>query len=173
VSCEKADASIIAYSKASKKECEKQHIAEWGDVKSKPFGCLIPKPFSQQDRLENKRCTFSLSMCDHIFDILLRNDYIMILDRHVEPSIQKRMYCKLHDSFEHSIENCNMFHQIVQLAIDKGRLKFLETQIDDQSIPIGLDGKNPLHRLLQADFSKDEQVHTKDGGIKSSSKETI
>ena len=118
-----ADANILTYSKPSEKECKRQFIAEWGDAKPEPFGCLVPKPFSQQDRLKNKKCTFSLSMCDHIFDLLLRIYYIRILDHNVEPSLQGRMYCKLHDSFEHSIENCNMFHQIVQSAIDKGRLK--------------------------------------------------
>jgi hypothetical protein len=71
-----------AYSKTSEKECEKQHITEWGD---EPFSSSTQKPFSQHDRLDNKKCTFSLSMCNHIFDILLKNDYIMILDHHVEP----------------------------------------------------------------------------------------
>jgi hypothetical protein len=117
VYCEKADDSIRTYSNTSKKECENQHIAEWG--KSEPFGCF-PKPFSQQDQLVGQRCTFTLSMCDHIFDVLLKNDYIRILDHNIQPSIKERMHCKLHDSFEHSIDNCNMFHQIVQSAINKG-----------------------------------------------------
>jgi len=63
-----------------------------------------------------------------------------------------------------------MFHQLMQSA-DKGRLEFVETQIDDQSTPIGLDGKKQFHRLPQADSSK--QVHTRDDGIKSSSKEIV
>jgi hypothetical protein len=109
-------------------------------------------------------------MCDHIFKVLLTNDYIRILDHHVKPSIKGQMYCNLHDSFEHSIESCNMFHQIVQSAIDKGRLKFLKTHVYDQSTVIGFDGKKWLHRLPQAILFKDVQVHTEDGGIKSSSK---
>lgn len=56
-----------------------------------------------------------------------------------------------------------MFHKIVQSAIEKGRLKFVETQIVDQSIQIGLDGPKLLHRLLQADSPKVLQVHTEDG----------
>jgi hypothetical protein len=63
-----------------------------------------------------------------------------------------------------------MFHQIVQSAIDKGRLKFLKTHVYDQSTVIGFDGKKRLHRLPQAILFKDVQVHTEDGGIKSSSK---
>jgi hypothetical protein len=87
LSCNKANANITTYSKSSEKECEKQ-VAKWGDVKSEPFGCLFPKPFAQRVWLEIKRCTFNFSMCDHIFDILLKNDYIMILDHHVEPSTE-------------------------------------------------------------------------------------
>ena len=172
-SIEDADASMTIYSKASENCYKDQSIAEWGDVKSEPFGYLTPKPFSQHDRLATKKCTFSLSMCDRIFYILLKTDYIMILDHHVEPPMQGRIYCKLHDSFEHSIDNCNMFHQIVQSAIDKGRLDFGEIHIDDQSISIGLDGKVILHRPPQADSFEDEQVHTEDDGIESSKKQII
>ena len=65
-----------------------------------------------------------------------------------------------------------MFRQIVKSAIDKGRLKFVETPRDDQSIPIGPDGRKFLHRLLQADPFK-EKVKTAGDGIKLSSKEII
>ena len=65
-----------------------------------------------------------------------------------------------------------MFRQIVKSAIDKGRLRIVETPKDDQSIPIGLDGKKFLHRLLQADPSK-EKVKTTGDGIMLSSKEVV
>ena len=65
-----------------------------------------------------------------------------------------------------------MFRQIVKSAIDKGRLKFVETPKDDQSIPIGPDGKRFLHRLLQADPFK-ENVKAEGDGIKLSSKEVV
>ena len=65
-----------------------------------------------------------------------------------------------------------MFRQIVKSAIDKGRLKFVETPRDHQSIPIGPDGRKFLHRLLQADPFK-EKVKTAGDGIKLSSKEVV
>ena len=65
-----------------------------------------------------------------------------------------------------------MFRQIVKSAIEKGRLKFVETPRDDQSIPIGPDGKRFLHQLLQADTFK-EKVKTTGDGIKLSSKEVV
>ena len=127
-SIEKTDGNIISYPKTSEIEWKTQCIAEWGDSKSEPFVCLSPKPSKQQDRLENKKYTFNSSMCDQIFDLLLQNNYIRILDHHVEPSVQGRMYCKLHDSSKHNFEDCNMFHQIVKSTIYKGRLKFLKHQ---------------------------------------------
>ena len=65
-----------------------------------------------------------------------------------------------------------MFRQIVKSAIEKGRLKFVETPRDDQSIPIGPDGKKFLHRLLQADPFK-ENVKAAGDGIKLSRKEVV
>ena len=86
--------------------------------------------------------------------------------------MQGRMYCKLHDSFKHNFEDCNMFRQIVKLAIEKGRLKFVETPRDDQPIPIGPDCKKFLHQLLQADPFK-EKVKTAGDGIKLSNKQVV
>src|SRR3954466_13853085 len=99
-------------------------------------------------------------MCDQIFDLLPKNDYIRILDHHVKPSIQGRMYCKLHDSLKHNFEDCNMFHQIVKSAIDSGRLKLVKTPRDHHAIPIGPDDKKFLHRLLQVESFKDKKVKT-------------
>ena len=65
-----------------------------------------------------------------------------------------------------------MFRQIVKSAIDKGRLKFVETPRDDESIPIGPDGKRFLHQLLQADPFK-EKVKIAGDVIKLSSKRIV
>ena len=65
-----------------------------------------------------------------------------------------------------------MFHQIVKSAIDKGRLKFVETPRDDQSIPFGPDGKKFMHRPLQADPFK-EKVKIAGDGIKLSRRKIV
>ena len=85
---EKSDANIISYPKTSEIECKTQCIAEWKDSKSEPFVCLPPKPFAHQDRLENKMYIFDSNMCDQIFDLLLKNNYIRILGHNGKPSIQ-------------------------------------------------------------------------------------
>ena len=46
-------------------------------------------------------------------------------------------------------------------------------QIDDQSILIGLNGKNILHCLPLATSCDDEQVHMEGDGIKPTSKEIV
>ena len=51
-------------------------------------------------------------------------------------------------------------------------MRIVETPKDDQSIPIGLDGRKFLHRLLQADPFK-EEVKTAGDGVKLSSKEVV
>ena len=51
-------------------------------------------------------------------------------------------------------------------------MKFVKTPRDDQSIPVGPDGRKFLHRLLQADPFK-EEVKTTGDGIKLSSKEVV
>ena len=112
-------------------------------------------------------------MCDQIFDLLLKNDYIRILDHHVKSSIQGRKYCKLHDSFKHNFEDYNMFRQIVKSAIDSGRLKLVKTPKDDHAILIGLDGRKFLHRLLQADPFEDKKVKIACDGIRLSSTQII
>src|ERR1041385_6311127 len=175
-SFEKTDAIVVSYPKVSEMECKTQCIAEWGDSKSELFVCLPPMLFSHKDRLENKRITFDSNMCDRIFDLLLKNDYIRNIDHDLKPSIQEQMYCKLHDSFKHNFEDCNMFRQIVKSAIDSGRLKLVKTPRDHHDIPIGPDGKKFLqflHRLLQADSFKDKKVKTTGDGIKLSRTQII
>ena len=66
-------------------------------------------------------------MCDHIFDALLKNNYIKLLDHHVMPSLQdlkERIYCKWHNSFDHCTTDYNTFRQKIQSAINEGRLNF-------------------------------------------------
>ena len=48
---------------------------------------------------------------------------------HVIPSpgeLSKRSYCKYHNAFSHSTNDCNVFRRQVQSAINEGRLTFAE-----------------------------------------------
>jgi hypothetical protein len=55
-------------------------VAEWVDVKSDPFICLALKPTPQKNRLKKSKYTFDFTFCDHVFDILLKNNFIRIIN---------------------------------------------------------------------------------------------
>jgi hypothetical protein len=79
-----------------------------------------------------------------VFDILLKNNFIRIIDHNGLPSVknlEELTYCKWHNSSNHNTSNCNMFRRVIQSAIDKGRLRFSEAQQMDQLDLIGHDGK--------------------------------
>jgi hypothetical protein len=54
------------------------------------------------------------------------------------------------------------FHQFIQSAIDSGRLRFAQTQGDDQLATIGFDGKGSLNRLASVGLSKDLNLIAKE-----------
>ena len=104
-------------------------VAEWIDTKSDPFVCLALKPTPQKNRLKKSKYAFDFIFCDHIFDILLKNNFITIIDHNDLPltqNLEELTYCKWHNSYDHNTCDCNMFRCIIQSAIDKGRLRFFE-----------------------------------------------
>jgi hypothetical protein len=49
--------------------------------------------------------------------------------------LKRRAYCKFHNSFSHATNDCNTFRWQIQSAIDEGRLKFHEMQVDKNPFP--------------------------------------
>jgi hypothetical protein len=74
------------------------------------------------------------------------------------PDLGDQKYCKWHNSFNHNTSDCNIFSQFIQSAIDFGRLRFAQTQGDDQLATIGFDGKGSLNRLASTGLSKDPNL---------------
>ena len=111
----KADSAKLLNPKFSRSSCK--GVAEWIDAKFDPFVCLALKPTPQKNRLKKSKYTFDFTFCDHVFDILLKNNFIKIIDQHALPSIQnleELTYCKWHNSFDHNISNCNTFRRVIQ-----------------------------------------------------------
>jgi hypothetical protein len=50
-------------------------VAEWIDNRSDPFVCLALKLTPQKNRLKKSKYTFDFTFCDHVFDILLKNNF--------------------------------------------------------------------------------------------------
>jgi hypothetical protein len=70
-------------------------------------------------------------------------------------------YCRLHNSFSHATNNCNVFHQQVQSVINEGRLGLKEMQVDKNSFLVNtIDLKNSkvLIRPKQAEAAKGKNV---------------
>jgi hypothetical protein len=80
--------------------------------------------------------TFDAAKCDKIFDELFKAGKIKM--SHTIPPIdqlKRRAYCKFHNSFSHATNDCNTFRRQIQSAINEGRLKFHEMQVDENPFP--------------------------------------
>ena len=62
-----------------------------------------------------------------IFDLLLKEKQIQFLPNHTIPSAEdsrREKYCKWHNSVSHNTNECKVFCQQIQSAIEQGRIKF-------------------------------------------------
>ena len=117
-----------------------------------------------KSRQEEFKFTFDVSRCDRIFDELLKSGKIKIT--HAIPSadeLKKRAYCKWHNSFSHSTNDCTVFRRQVQSAVNERQLSFPEMQVDKQPLLAGtytleLSGKKVLTRPEVADMEKMENL---------------
>jgi hypothetical protein len=116
----------------------------------------------QKKRQEEVKFTFNVGKCDKIFDELLKNGNIKI--NHTVPStdeLKRRAYCKWHNSFSHATNDCNVFRRQIQSAINEGRLKFQEMQVDTEPFPINMidfEGKRVLIWPSTADMGKGKEI---------------
>jgi hypothetical protein len=116
----------------------------------------------QKKRQEEVKFTFNVGKCDKMFDELLKNGNIKI--NHIVPSadeLKRRAYCKWHNSFSHATNNCNVFRRQIQSAINKGRLKFQEMQVDTEPFPMNMidfEGKRVLIRPSTVDKKKGKEI---------------
>ena len=105
-------------------------------AENKLVTCPSLKPI-HKNRNKEMKFTFDFSKCDRIFDELLKFGYIRI--NYILPSadeLKRRAYCKYHNSFSHATNDCNVFYQQVQSALNEGRLSITEMQVDKVSFPI-------------------------------------
>ena len=98
----KADSGSSPKPKLPRSNCK--GLAEWIDIKSDPFVCLALKPTPQKNRLKKSKYTFDFTFCDRVFDMLLKNNFIRIIDHNAVPSVknlEEITYCKWHNSSDH------------------------------------------------------------------------
>ena len=73
---------------------------------------------------EKKKFNFDITKADKIFDYLLEKGQIKLTGNHKIPSaeeLQKKRYCKYHNSNTHNTNDCKVFRVIIQQAINKGK----------------------------------------------------
>jgi hypothetical protein len=96
---------------ADDEEGNEIRTAEWVEkIRDKPISCSFLKPNGGQR--EEMRYTFDVSKCDRLFDLLLRGGVIRLTEGHVIPNaiiLAKKTYCKWHDSYTHTTNECNYF----------------------------------------------------------------
>ena len=105
-----------------------------------------------------------MAKCDRIFDELYKIGYIKIT--YTMPpldELKRRAYCKWHNSCSHATNDCNVFRWQVQSAINEGRLKFKEMQIDKNpfptnTFPVDLQSAKVLVQPSQAESTKGKNV---------------
>ncbi|XP_059627576.1 uncharacterized protein LOC132270413 [Cornus florida] len=83
--------------------------------------------------------TFDLAKTEQFFDHLLADKQIVLPKGHNIPStndLKGREFCKFHNSWNHTTNNCYVFRNVLQKSIDEGVLKFPEKKPD----VMGVDG---------------------------------
>jgi hypothetical protein len=77
------------------------------------------------DNEDDKTYSIDITKADKIFDYLLEKGHIKLTCNHKIPSaeeLKKRRYCKYHNSSTHTTNDCKVFRELIQKAIEKGRI---------------------------------------------------
>ena len=82
---------------------------------------------TQNDKYTPKTYTFDVTKCDEIFGILVFYGQVAVPYGLKIPPIEqrkKREFCKYHNCLGHKTSHCVLFRDLVQRALNEGRLKF-------------------------------------------------
>ena len=102
-------------------EEEEVAMAEWNWGKKI---VMVPNPWG---RGIEKSYDFDVTKSNKLFDVLLEKGQIKLLDNHVmlpPDQLKNKKFCKFHNATSHSTNECRIFRQHIQRAIQQGRLKF-------------------------------------------------
>jgi len=91
------------------------------------------------------RDDFDITKADKIFNLLLRGKQIQLPTGHSIPSVdelEKRKYCNWHNTGSHTTNDCKVFRQQIQSAIEQGKIKFDDSKrpmkVDDHPFPVNM-----------------------------------
>ncbi|KAK1669074.1 hypothetical protein QYE76_057233 [Lolium multiflorum] len=96
-------------------------VAEWTRAAG-PVTCKWVKPPGPPRGFD-----FDVTKTEQIFDLLLAEKHIKVPEGHKVPTVQElngKPYCKWHNTFTHTTNDCRVWRQQIQMAIENGRLIF-------------------------------------------------
>jgi hypothetical protein len=89
-----------------------------------------------------EKYSFDINKADQIFDFLLKEKQIQLFSNHNIPladELKNKKYCKWHNSNSHRTNECKVFGQQIQSAIEQGRIQLEENKkpmkIDQHQFP--------------------------------------
>ena len=85
---------------------------------------MVPNPWG---RGVEESYDFDVTKSDKLFDFLLEKGQIKLPDGHVmlpPDQLKNKKFCKFHNATSHSTNECRIFRQHIQKAIQQGWLKF-------------------------------------------------
>ena len=92
----------------------------------------------EKHKFHNSKYSFNVTKANKIFDVSSKDKQITLSDDHKVSSSEQRKgkrYCKFHNIFGHWTNSCLCLRDMVQKAIDEGRLKFEEKPMKVDSDP--------------------------------------
>jgi hypothetical protein len=109
----------------------------------------------QKNQKDDMKFTFDPAKCDRIFDEFLRNGYIKLSNALPSPEeLKRRAWCKWHNFGSHATNNCNVFCQQIQSALNEGRLSLGEMQVGKAPFPMNMLECNNPDVLVQPEQAK-------------------
>ncbi|KAK2449663.1 hypothetical protein QL285_008835 [Trifolium repens] len=125
-----------------------------------PYTCKLLKPSNgknpvepKNDKYVSKTYTSDITKCDEIFDLLVTDGQIMVPKGVKIPPLdmrKKRGYCKYHNFLGHRTSQCVLFRDLVQKALNEGRLKFGEKPKAAKANPESSQNADTLYAEPQA-----------------------
>ncbi|WJX34091.1 hypothetical protein P8452_22239 [Trifolium repens] len=125
-----------------------------------PYTCKLLKPSNgknpvepKNDKYVSKTYTFDITKCDEIFDLLVTDGQIVVPKGVKIPPLdmrKKRGYCKYHNFLGHRTSQCVLFRDLVQKALNEGRLKFGEKPKAAKADPESSQNADTLYAEPQA-----------------------
>ena len=96
-------------------------MAEWNWGKK---AVIVPNPWEREVK---ESYDFDVIKSDRLFDFLLEKGQIKLPDNDVilpPNQLKNKKFYKFHNATSHSTNECRVFRQHIQRAIQQGRLKF-------------------------------------------------